>query len=122
MKKHGKIIKEYRNINVDDRMKTAIMAGSKKQYDNYLRDNKLSPHECVYISCIHHLRGWIPKKLIKTGTYYKTRFYDEHWIEIRDIENRIKDRIEKSVNSLTNKGTEALSILNDAITEVELGQ
>ena len=70
-------------------MKIAIIAGSKPQYDNYLRENRLSPHECVYISDIHHLRGWLPKKVIKIGTYYRNRFYDEHWMEIRDIENRV---------------------------------
>ena len=72
--------------------KTAIIAGSKAQYHNYLIENCLSPHEHVYISDIHHLRGWLPKKIIEVGTYLDNPIFDS-LDSIKEL-NLISSRIE----------------------------
>ena len=52
-----------------------VLAGNKKQYDNWLRENHLNPAEYRFICKPEHIRGYNPIKIIKVGTYWENPLY-----------------------------------------------
>jgi hypothetical protein len=55
--------------------KTIVLAGSRKQFEQYLVDNGLSANEALYGWCAEAILGTKADKVVETGTFYENKDY-----------------------------------------------
>lgn len=55
----------------------AVVAGSYKQYLNFLHENKLNPKSYFYVSSFIEILGMRKVKYVLYGTYYENKDFDK---------------------------------------------
>jgi hypothetical protein len=61
-----------------------VIAGSYKQYINWLHKNKFSPDEYQYVNRIEQVWGLKIKKIIYVGTFWDNLVYYRYHSELKD--------------------------------------
>jgi hypothetical protein len=59
-----------------------VIAGNYRQYQDYLRENKLSPREARYVSSPEHLRGLRGVEVVKYGEWWLNTCANDWCLEL----------------------------------------
>lgn len=59
-----------------------VIAGNYRQYQNYLRENNLTPQEAKYVSTPEQLHGLRDVEVVKVGEWWLNPCADDDYLKI----------------------------------------
>lgn len=79
----------------------AVIAGNHQQYQNFIRDNKLSHKKYFYVSNFEKILGMRKLKYILYGTYYERKDFEKIELRLQIAEFEKMNKLEQRTTADT---------------------